>query len=421
VLIKSPKELVPLSKSACLAADITVFKDSLNNVVGIVCGKRSAKFPIARKLKIGDSIDPSEVRNDFYVTLKSGSFQQDGKRSQRNVQIRLRVVNSAGITIENSIIPGMTSGTVSRCSEYLSSVFYHENNPVWDEIVKIDISSELMDDIHLLFTVWHVSSKPKNDELFSFGFLPVSVKSIVVANGEHVLELWKPFSRDITHDLRKAFYVCNTISLSRRKEEVRILTQLSSTTKPQNEALVLLLKWRSVPKEVIPQILEKIEKVQGTELIQFMREVLDALFCLLAEDHRRLEEQIFASILNVLDQLTSKFSKYRSAVEAYLSHSFRFCKIHSILLRISLNYVDYVNIHSQSPDTKKLKSLMTLCKCLKYVVQLMLTSWRLEVRQSKYEGKIATSHEEFRTRLFTVRNLSSLLLSSSSSDKSVVF
>lgn len=41
-----------------------------------------------------------EIRNDFYVTLKSADLEKGNKKSARNVEVRVTVVNEAGKQIE---------------------------------------------------------------------------------------------------------------------------------------------------------------------------------------------------------------------------------------------------------------------------------------------------------------------------------
>lgn len=43
-----------------------------------------------------------EIRNDFYVTLKTADLEKGNKKSARNVEVRVTVVNEEGVPIEVS-------------------------------------------------------------------------------------------------------------------------------------------------------------------------------------------------------------------------------------------------------------------------------------------------------------------------------
>lgn len=55
-----------------------------------------------------------DVRNDFYVTLMGGAFQQDNKTSAKNIEIVVRVLTDAGVLVENCMYRGNGIGGSSH-------------------------------------------------------------------------------------------------------------------------------------------------------------------------------------------------------------------------------------------------------------------------------------------------------------------
>ena len=80
--------------------------------------------PITRKLHFSDVIDPSEDRNDLYVTLKSGKFLQDGKKSQKNVLCTVSLLENDGREISHLIRgTGEQNQVYSTLVLHFSSIF----------------------------------------------------------------------------------------------------------------------------------------------------------------------------------------------------------------------------------------------------------------------------------------------------------
>ena len=47
------------------------------------------------KMGFPDVILPGDVRNDIYVTLEGGTFEKGAKRSERNVEVAIEVIDGA--------------------------------------------------------------------------------------------------------------------------------------------------------------------------------------------------------------------------------------------------------------------------------------------------------------------------------------
>ena len=103
-----------------------------------------------------------DARNDIYVTLESGSFSKGTKTAERNVEVAINVVDSTGKVIPVRTLPPppphyiaqspaqvtfslmfplqrsivMGAGAVP-IHEYESFIYYHNNNPKWNETFKV--------------------------------------------------------------------------------------------------------------------------------------------------------------------------------------------------------------------------------------------------------------------------------------------
>ena len=105
--------------------------------------------------------DPTNKNNNYYITLESGEFSQDSKSAQKNIEIQCFLVDSDG-NIRNSIKTRSTSiPKINESKGYNSTVYYHNNRPVYNETFFInidDVGSEIYLS-HILFLIFHCSSK----------------------------------------------------------------------------------------------------------------------------------------------------------------------------------------------------------------------------------------------------------------------
>lgn len=54
---------------------------------------------VARKMGFPEVILPGDVRNDLYLTLIAGEFTKGNKKSDKNVEVIVRVCNEKGVAI----------------------------------------------------------------------------------------------------------------------------------------------------------------------------------------------------------------------------------------------------------------------------------------------------------------------------------
>jgi hypothetical protein len=159
------------------------------------------------------SMPPRGVHRDvLYITLKAGIFSQDKKMTQRNVQVRVHVVLDSGAVLPcllraapaafgpvsgGSPPPGPTpdiSGGVSLLPEWRSAVYYHTNQPQFEETLGVHLPSrKQFERAHLRFSFWHASANEDKTHPFGFAFLPLSTGAgAALRDGVHLLRCYAP-------------------------------------------------------------------------------------------------------------------------------------------------------------------------------------------------------------------------------------
>lgn len=122
----------------------------------------------------------------------------------------MRLFNDKGQLMQNCLCRGTGKQIESR-DTYTTTVFYHENNPVFEETIRIDLKH--VPDIlncHLLILIGHCSSgqvgttagqfftaitgqkKKKERDLISFAFLPLKDREsgVILGIGEHYISCY---------------------------------------------------------------------------------------------------------------------------------------------------------------------------------------------------------------------------------------
>ena len=204
---------------------------------------------------------PGDWRNDLFVTLVKGQFEK-GKpgTSGRNIEVVLSVLDGDGLEVAGAVVAASSGGC------HNSAVFYHNNNPHWDETFRLQIPVEMFQRLgcHLRLDYYHCSVKEKQErKMVGFSWLEVmTADGTVIKDGEHELAVYKADSMSSTA------YLNSEQSLSKSgKESLLIRTQLCSTKLTQNVDLMSLLNWRATPSD-IPNILTCLMKT-GTESTMF--------------------------------------------------------------------------------------------------------------------------------------------------------
>ena len=369
-------ELAPRAKG--IAFGMTLMAGELSDVKKIPAFVDGAPIP---KLNFSE-MDPGQSRNDLYITLIKGAFQQDGKTSAKNVEVSVRVITSSGKTVEGCVFRGSGHGAVAQ-SDFKSMVTYHENNPFFQETIRLRVPDDIFEVCHAFFTIWHVSTNSDKNAPFCFAYLPLTTeRGCVIPDQVHELVCFKPFDGIDANSHGKTFYLnLNDPKLSQRKDSFAISTILCSTHRTQNADLHSLFKWKNqLDSNRLKVILKNVIAVQGSELVKFLRETFDVLFAIFdaKKDSFEIVDAAFSALVYTLDQLTTKFANWCPIVDSYASDIFKSGSVHQILLNLLKDKLNYTSLHETQPQPEKLKTLMLTCKCFKYLIKFIVSSFLID-------------------------------------------
>ena len=111
-------------------------------------------------------------------------FQQENKKSAKNVELTVTLHDKEGNPINDCLSVGSFD---EKKSEYKSVIFYHNNNPVWNELIKIHLPIERVGECHLRFLARHTTTRDKKGKIaFSVGFLNLSNPDGTVISNDNV-------------------------------------------------------------------------------------------------------------------------------------------------------------------------------------------------------------------------------------------
>jgi hypothetical protein len=383
-IIGKSKEIEPAPKAKGIALGLTLYPGKLDEVRTKYAEKlQIPECPVTRKLFFPDFMSADDKRNDFYIHLLAGNFVQDGKKSARNVEVVIRVQNSEGKGIDNCISRG--SGDNSE-TEYHSAVYYHLNNPNYEETIRLNIPPEQLEKCHLLFTFWHISKTTKNSAPFAFGWLELTESTgAAIVDDEYKIPTFKPFAG--IERPSQCSYLKNTKELFSRKDVLTIRTSVLSTIKTQNSILHSLFQWRSIDSPQLNKFLLQftaINKSNLAELAKFVRETFDVLFQILLNHKDSVQENCYKAILHMLSLFTDKkLPQFKPLIDSYINELFADTTVHEILMKLTAK--GFENSRNK-PD----HNLVKLSKSLNYVIKFILASKNnLAKKNSQDSGKEA--------------------------------
>lgn len=378
----SSLEAAPRAKG--IALGLTLYANDYERLVKMDEKFNPADTPITNKIDFPEIMNPGDVRNDFYAFLVGGVFSQDNKKSAKNIEVTVRVCRSNGDTIENCIVRG--SGEPPT-TEYRSSVYYHCNNPSYEETMLLKIDPAVFSDCHLFMIFWHVSTSAKKSNPFAFAYLPLTTEAgAVIGDEEYKIPTFKPFNKMETisgAQESKAFYLQGNNAAPKlvpRKETFVVRTKLSSNKITQNSTLHSLFNYRRLSTEAIRSALKEFLNIRSghgvLELSRFVRETFDVLFGMLTSAaHAPLHHELFTALLHILNLLTDKkLSQYRPLVDVYIQKVFQQATSHQILIDLC---TERLNNALVSPD----QNLVNLTKALSYVMKFIIASYHIQEEQ----------------------------------------
>lgn len=354
---------------------------------------------VSRLRGFSDIMSPSENRNDLYVTLVSGDFEKGKKATPRNIEVYITLWLDDGQQLLNCLSSGV--GECSVVSELRSTVFYHSNNPKWRETFKVLISPERTLRAHIRFQFSHCSSenKDKADKKFSFAFLSLARKGMILGNAEHILPLFK--FEQIYENSRGPPVYLSDVAIPRIQKEVVVRTQMSSTSFTQHDQVFCLLRSRGqLSEEEIKQALHLVQfsPPPAKDVLPFLADFFDSLFSILERNSEVYGQLVFHAIVVVVGIVTNeKNSAYRSMLDEYIQTRFKFLHAHHSLLlwlRVSVG----AQANAQPKDEESYIKFSHVMRALEYVFKLLLRS-RLCFQQTLKGPHLKADELEFQREI----------------------
>uniref|UniRef100_H3CH20 Dedicator of cytokinesis 3 n=1 Tax=Tetraodon nigroviridis TaxID=99883 RepID=H3CH20_TETNG len=356
---------------------------------------------ISRKLGFPDVIMPGDVRNDLYLTLERGDFERGGKSVQKNVEVTVYVIYADGEILKDCISLG--SGE-PNAPEHRSFVLYHTNSPRWSELIKLPIPVDRFRGSHLRFEFRHCSTKDKGEKkLFGFSFTPLMREDgTTLSNRSHELYVYKcdentTFSNHALYlglascreDLSSCPSVPSGLVFQRSsKETFWISTQLSSTKLTQNVDLLALLKWKAHPDRVL-DVLGRLRHVSGEEVVKFLQDILDTLFCILDDNTNKYGLLVFQSLVFIINLLRDgKYFHFRPVMDTYIQKHFAGALAYKELIRCLQWFLE------RSSEVLRHEHVQEALRALEYLFKFIVQSRTLYSRAT-----CGMEEEQFRSSI----------------------
>ncbi|XP_049341626.1 dedicator of cytokinesis protein 5 [Astyanax mexicanus] len=367
---------------------------------------------IVRKMGFPEIILPGNVRNDLYVTLLQGEFDRGKKKTPKNVEVVMSVLNEEGNPIEKAIFPGAGCDGIT---EYKSVIYYQVKQPCWNETVKVAIPIEDVCRCHLSMTFRHRSSqdsRDKSEKPFGMAFVRLMKSDgTTLRDGKHDLIVYKvdikraedaktylmlPSSWAEVDDYEKhsGKPFQNSAPIPVTKDSFQINTLTCSTKLTQNVDLLGLLNWRS-HTEQLEKTLQRLMEVDGGEIVKFLQDTLDALFNIMMETSEKdtYDSFVFNALVFIISLIGDiKFQHFNPVLETYINKHFSATLAHMKLTKV-LNY--YVS-HAEDPAVSE--RLYSSLKVFKYLFRFIVQSRVLYLRFYGYRE----DGDEF---LYSIRTL----------------
>ncbi|KAJ5077789.1 dedicator of cytokinesis [Anaeramoeba ignava] len=388
------------------------FEANLENNESIT---RISGFGTCEKMQFPDIVLPSYVRNDFYITVYGGEFLQDRKRSAKNMQLMM-CVRRNDFRFEDEIVPNCLSfgGASEKFSRYISYVYYHKNNPVWDETIKIELPTEEYEQCHLYIEAIHATTNEKKENKpFAFVFVPlVTSEQAMISQGDKSITTYKFQKKFYQEDPR--FYLRETgddlskkAKLIPRKESTHLKINLCSTQLTQDANITALLKWKD-SSETLGQILKGITFSPPDETIKFMREILDKLFTILGSEpapKESTQEAVHEAIGFVVGMINDKrFKMFTPILVDYIKNRFGeesadtttaqkpSEQLIASLSRVHMPIVTVLKKQLKGIELYERKILLNSMRSIDFAFRFIVASYLLKLR---IEGKTINKSSEF--------------------------
>lgn len=382
---------------------------------------------VARRIGFPEVILPDDFRNDIYMTFVCGEFHKGNKKSERNIEVTVKVINKEGRLIPDAL----SVGTENLQSSYQTVVYYHEDRPKWMETIKISLSIDDFSSSHLKFTFKHRSSnenKDKNEKPFAMAFIPLmNENGTTLKDNEYELFVYKvdgkkyndndtsyidlPSSKvelekkyqiecssqnDVKQFFSKTFpNNAHTCSL---KDSFAISIVVCSTKLAQDINILGLLNWKE-KKDSLEDILLNIKNLDSGDVVKFLHDVLDALFDIWMDESTPSsnDEIVFSALVTIIGLLLqTKYMHFQDILNDYIDRNFSATLIYSKLVECfkrKIEMADYATV-----------------TCMEYIFKLIVRSRNLYLLFTSMHGE--QIKEDFEESLESLLELISNLMRS---------
>eukprot|EP01114_Cavostelium_apophysatum_P020900 TRINITY_DN713_c0_g1_i1.p1 TRINITY_DN713_c0_g1~~TRINITY_DN713_c0_g1_i1.p1 ORF type:complete len:1705 (+),score=520.73 TRINITY_DN713_c0_g1_i1:76-5190(+) len=401
-LIPKGQNLISLPHARGVVLGLTLYRGEVSEVSPTIPDFKD--FPQINRLEFPDVIMPGLQRHDFYVTLEAG----DNLKIE-NLEVAIVLNNDDGKAIP-AIVPGAGSNVQL---DYRSAIIMKEPNPKWKETFNVRLSENDFAKSHLLFTLQSCSDTSSKDKEVAFAFLPLTTADgTVISDAEHSLTCYTHMKDD------SAFYLKDTgnnkqlAKLLRKGEQIRVRTRLTSTKLTTDASMLSLRKWRELPREKVPEILNRITYIPAIEILKFLTECFDAMFAILESTQEGVSLLVYNALVfiigNLLDEKRSPSTviELRRVLDTYMTEHFSGTMAHKHLMTCLKQYLDRME------DMTQISKIILTFKSLEYVLKIIVTSRLLYMKQQATQS--STEDIWFKKDLLNVFTSINLLMSKTS-------
>lgn len=223
---------------------------------------------------------PPLVESKLYLTLQSGWFEKGRKKSEKNVEVVISIVDDNDEVMSKALLEGR-----EKKPSYKSSVTRHCNTPHWNEMVTIEMPDSAYKRCFVKFECTHITSSDlaHRTSLKWITYLPlVTQTGNVIPNDRYCLRLL-PKNTYISKDLwdEEVHLKDESVQAAKYTQRISVLTHLDSTTLTDTTAIYKIKSWNVYSRD-LKAILADLNRADFSKCV----------------DHC---QQIFASILEIVD------------------------------------------------------------------------------------------------------------------------